>query len=70
LDALSPDLKQAVEQASDSPLRLTDPETHRSYVLVRAEIFDRLQDEHDRREQEAFLRAAKKNASARLKADA
>jgi hypothetical protein len=48
-----------------------DPDTHRAYVLVSAEVFERLlfQDE-DRREQAAFLRAAKKNAKARLMEDA
>ena len=42
MDTLTPELKQAVEQAGDSPVRLTDPETHRAYVLVSAEVFDRL----------------------------
>jgi hypothetical protein len=71
MDTLTPDLKRAVELAGDSPVRLTDPETHRDYVLVSAEVYERLLlDEEDRREQEAFLRAAKKNAKARLTEDA
>jgi hypothetical protein len=71
MNTLTPDLKMAVEQAGDSPVRLTDPETHRDYVLVSAEIFDRLlSDEADRRDQSAFRRAAKKNAKARLLEDA
>jgi hypothetical protein len=71
MDTLTPELKRAVEQAGDSPVRLTDPETHRTYVLVSAEVYERLlRDEEDRREQEAFLRAAKKNAKARLMEDA
>jgi hypothetical protein len=46
------------------------PETHRAYVLVNAEVYERLvSDEEDRREQEAILRAAKKNARARLVED-
>ena len=65
-----PKLKQAVEQAGDSPVRLMDPETQRTYVLLSAEVFDRLLDEEDRREQEAFLKAAKKHAKARLREDA
>lgn len=70
LDTLTPELKRAVEQAGDSPVRLTDPETQRTYVLVSAEVFERLQrDEEDRREQEAFRRAAKRNAKARLSED-
>lgn len=70
MDTLTPELKRAVEQAGDSPVRLTDPETHRTYVLVSAEVYERLlRDEEDRREQAAFLRAAKKNAKARLMED-
>jgi len=71
MDTLTPELKQAVEQAGDSPVRLTDPETHRAFVLVSAEVYERLLvDAVDRREQAAFLRAAKKNAHARLFEDA
>ena len=71
MDTLTPELKQAVEQAGDSPVRLMDPETHRAYVLVSAEVFERLLlDDEDRREQTAFRQAAKKNAKARLMEDA
>jgi hypothetical protein len=65
MNTLTAELKQAVEQAGNSLVRLTDPETHRSYVLVSAEVYERLLDEADRREHAAFLRAAKKNAKAR-----
>jgi hypothetical protein len=41
---LSPELRQAVHAlGTASPLRLVDPDTNTSYVLVRAEVFDRLQ---------------------------
>jgi len=70
MDTLTAELKQAVEQAGDAPVRLMDPETHRAYVLVRAEVFEQLLlDDEDRREREAFLRASKKNARARLLED-
>jgi PHD/YefM family antitoxin component YafN of YafNO toxin-antitoxin module len=70
MDTLTPELKRAVEQAGESPVRLTDPETQQSYVLVSAEVYERLLlDEEDRREQSAFLRAAKKNAKSRLMED-
>jgi hypothetical protein len=69
MPTLTPELKQAVEQAGDDPVRLTDPETQRSYVLMSAEVYERLLDEDDRREQAAFLKTAKKNARARLAAD-
>ena len=70
METLTPELKRAVDKAGTSPLRLTDPETHRSYVLVSAELYERLLDKDDRREQEAFLHASKKNAKARLMEDA
>ncbi len=66
METLTPELKGAVEEAGDSPVRLTDPQTHRAYVLVSAEVYDRmLMEEEDRLEQAAFLREAKKNAKAR-----
>ena len=71
MDTLTPELRRAVEQAGDSPVRLTDPETLRDYVLVRADVYEQLlEDEEDRREHEAFARASKKNAKARLMEDA
>ncbi len=70
MDTLTPELRQAIEQAGDSPVRLTDPKTHIAYVLVSAEVFERLLlNDEDRREQATFLRAAKKNAQARLRED-
>jgi hypothetical protein len=70
METLSPELKLAVNRAGDSPVRLTDPETHRDYVLVSAEVYERLlNDQEDRREQAAFLPAAKRNAKARLRED-
>jgi PHD/YefM family antitoxin component YafN of YafNO toxin-antitoxin module len=71
VNTLTPELKQAIERAGDSPVRLTDPETQRTFVLIDAEEYERLRnDEEDRREQAAFLRAAKRNAKARLREDA
>jgi hypothetical protein len=70
MDTLTPELKQAVEQAGGSPVRLMDPETHQAYVLVNAEVYERLLlNDEDRREHAAFLRTAKKNARARLLED-
>jgi hypothetical protein len=70
MHTLTPELKQAVDQAGDSLIRLMDPETHRAYVLVSADVFDQLLlAGDDRREQAAFLRAAKSNAKARLTED-
>ena len=54
-DTLAPELKHAIAQAGDSPVRLTDPETHRDDVLVSAEVYEQLMDREVRREQDAFL---------------
>jgi hypothetical protein len=70
METLTPELKLAVVRAGDSPVRLTDPETHRDYVLLSAEVYEKLLvNEEDRREQAAFLNASKKNAKARLRED-
>jgi PHD/YefM family antitoxin component YafN of YafNO toxin-antitoxin module len=69
MPAMTPELKQAVKQVGDGPVKLTDPETNRSYVLLSAEIYERLMAEDDRRERGGFLRRANKNAQARLVAD-
>ena len=39
---ISPELRQAIDQAGDEPVRLEDPESLRSFVLIRAEQFDRM----------------------------
>ena len=70
MDTLTPELKQAVVQAGDSPVRLIDPETQKAFFLVSAEVYERLLVVAEgQREQAAFLRAAKKNAKARLLED-
>jgi hypothetical protein len=35
---VDPASKRATEQAGDSPVRLTGPETHRKYFLVSADV--------------------------------
>ena len=39
---LTDDEQQAVQNGGDVPVRLTDPKTGHEYVLVRADIYDRL----------------------------
>jgi hypothetical protein len=39
---LSPELKQAVEEAGDEPVRLEDPETHTAYLIVREDVYRRM----------------------------
>jgi hypothetical protein len=70
MGTLTPEQTQAVAEAGGLPVRLMDPQTQKAYVLVTAEVYERLLlDEQDRREQAAFLRTAKKNATARLAKD-
>ena len=38
---ITPEMKNAAEQAGGVPLRLTDPETDDAYYLVKEEVFDR-----------------------------
>jgi hypothetical protein len=66
MDVLTPERKRAVAQTGDAPVRLADPEMHRTSVLVNTEVYERLLEEEGWREQAAFLRAAKQNARARL----
>ena len=41
--ALTNELQQAVEEANGQPIRLVDPKTNLEYVVLPAEIFDRVQ---------------------------
>ncbi len=41
---LSPELRQAIQQLPGAePLRVVDPETNATYVIVKAEVYDQLQ---------------------------
>ncbi len=58
MSALTPELRQALEQAGGSPVRLEDPETHKAYVILSVEAYERIQslmDEEDRRMAEAMF---------------
>jgi hypothetical protein len=68
MTALSPDLRQAIEQAGDTPPRVIDPETNTAYVLLRADLYERFkalfeEDPPTREEQLYFLREAGKRAA-------
>lgn len=39
---LTPEMKQAVEKAGDKPVRVEDPETHTTYLLVREDVYHRM----------------------------
>jgi hypothetical protein len=38
MTALTAEQRQEIEKAGDEPVRLEDPETHASYVLLKAEV--------------------------------
>jgi hypothetical protein len=39
---LTGELRKAIEEAGDQPVQVIDPETNRRYVLLRADIYERL----------------------------
>jgi len=69
MTGLTPEQRRLVEQAGDRPVRVKDPEMHPAYVLIRADLYERVRDvleamsvldlqvpEGIRRSQEAFNR--------------
>jgi hypothetical protein len=68
---ITPEQRQAIEQAGESPVELTDPQPNTTYYLVRADIYQRMQEimeeEEDRREQDALLARSRKNRLAWVK---
>jgi hypothetical protein len=39
---LSAEQRRAVGEAGDRPVQIIDPETHQTYVIIKAEVYDRL----------------------------
>ncbi len=69
MTGLTPEQRRLVEQAGDRPVRIDDPEMHQAYVLIRADVYERVRDvieprsddevhvaEGIRKSQEAFFR--------------
>jgi hypothetical protein len=69
MTGLTPEQRRLVEQAGDRPVRIEDPEMHQEYVLIRADLYERVRDliepraseqhlvpEGIRQSQEAFFR--------------
>lgn len=42
MTGLTPEQRQLIEQAGDQPVRIEDPETRQAYVIVRAELYERV----------------------------
>jgi hypothetical protein len=36
------EIRQAIEKAGDQPVRLEDPQTQKTYILVRADLYDHM----------------------------
>jgi hypothetical protein len=41
---LTPELKQAIEKAGDEPVRVDDPDTHTSYVVIKEALYRKLRE--------------------------
>lgn len=39
---ITPEIRQAIDSAGDQPVRLEDLETHRTYILISAEVFEKM----------------------------
>jgi hypothetical protein len=44
MTTITPEQRRLIEQAGSEPVRLEDPETHASYVLVKEETYRKLKD--------------------------
>ena len=42
MTTITPEIRQAIEQAGQQPVQLTDPETNSVYLIVRAEVYERM----------------------------
>jgi len=42
LTGLTPEQRRLVEEAGDRPVRIEDPEMHQAYVLIRADVYERV----------------------------
>ena len=44
---ITPEIRKAIEQAGEQPVRLADPETNLVYIVVRAEVYERMRASYD-----------------------
>jgi len=44
MTGLTPEQRRLVQQAGDRPVRIEDPEMHQAYVLIRADVYERVRD--------------------------
>ena len=64
MTTITPEQRVAAAEAGDAPVALADPQTGAEYVLLRADVYQRmcqrLEDEEARREQDAWSRLSRK----------
>ena len=59
MTTLTPELKQAIEQAGEKLVRLKDPHTRQAYVVLKAEVYENIREFlGDRWQQAAIPRQA------------
>jgi hypothetical protein len=44
LTELTPEQRRLIEQAGDRPVRIEDPEMPQAYILIRADVYERVRD--------------------------
>jgi hypothetical protein len=67
MTTLTSEQHEAVEQAGDQPVPVVDPQTQVGYFLVRADLFQELNELlEEERQRRAIARKAKRNAAARM----
>jgi hypothetical protein len=42
MTTITPEIRQAIELAGEQPVQLADPETNSVYIIVRAEVYERM----------------------------
>ncbi len=64
MTTITPEQRQAAAEAGDSPVELADSQTGTGYVLMRADVYRKMQElletEEDRREQQAWAILARR----------
>jgi hypothetical protein len=64
MTSITPEQRQALEQAGDQPVPVADPQTETTYVLVRADVFQRMQalidEQRERREEDVLLERSRR----------
>ncbi len=42
MTTLTPEQRQEIQKAGEEPVRLADPETQTEYVILKADVYDRI----------------------------